>query len=96
MSILHHIQVIKDAAGHPAFAVVPYAEFLATYAAGKAVVPDEVVCAVADGETPMKAWRMYLGLTQGELAGRMGVTPASIAQMERARTPRRETVLKVT
>ncbi|GAP35194.1 DNA-binding protein [Piscinibacter sakaiensis] len=47
------------------------------------------------GVSPMAAWREHFGLTQAELAGRIGITQAAYAQMERVKQPRRATLEKV-
>jgi transcriptional regulator with XRE-family HTH domain len=43
----------------------------------------------------MAAWRDHLGLTQAEVAGRVGITQAAYAQMERVKQPRKATLEKV-
>jgi transcriptional regulator with XRE-family HTH domain len=43
----------------------------------------------------MAAWREHFGLTQAELAGRIGITQAAYAQMERVKQPRKATLEKV-
>jgi len=59
-------------------------------------VPDEVVnLACKPGVSPMAAWREHLGLTQAEVASRMGVAQAAYAQMEWAKQPRKATLDKV-
>lgn len=58
-------------------------------------VPNEVVGMVIEREmTPMKAWREHLGLTQADVAGRMGISQAALAQMENSQEPRRSTRVK--
>lgn len=44
--------------------------------------PSEVVNRLLDGETPVKVWREYRRLTQGQLAEHTGVTVAHISQIE--------------
>jgi len=41
------------------------------------------------------AWREHLGLSQAEVAGRIGITQAAYAQMERVKKPRKATLEKV-
>jgi DNA-binding XRE family transcriptional regulator len=43
----------------------------------------------------IQAWREYLGLTQQEVAERMGVTQSSFQETEKARKPRDTTLEKV-
>lgn len=92
---LTDIQTIKGADGAPAFVVVPYAEFVRRFAGGEALIPHEVVSATVDGATPMKAWREYLGLTQAEVAARLGISQAAYAQTEAAQRPRKATTVRV-
>jgi DNA-binding XRE family transcriptional regulator len=90
-------QVIVGADGKPAFVVVPYAQFRKLQGAtARSGVPNDVVnFAFERGASPMAAWREHLGLTQAEVAGRMGVSQAAYAQMERAKLPRKVTLEKV-
>ena len=95
MNTLTDLQTIKGPDGEPAYVVVPYAEFMQRYAGGESLIPHEVVSATVDGASPMKAWREHLGLTQAEVASRLGVTQASYAQTEAAARPRKTTVARV-
>lgn len=81
-----HLTIIKDMGGHPAFVVLPYAEYLTlkhhktetTY-----TIPNDVAGMVLkQGFTPCRAWREYLGLTQATIAERLGVTQSAYAQQE--------------
>ena len=60
-------------------------------------VPLEVMrLAVVDGLTLRRAWREYLGLTQAEVAGRMGITQPALSQLEAASArPRRATLKRL-
>ncbi len=89
------MQMIKGPDGAPAFVVIPYATFVARYAESNALIPHAVVSATVDGATPMKAWREHLGLTQGEVAIRLGVSQSAYAQTESAARPRRTTLRRV-
>lgn len=42
----------------------------------------------------VRAWREYLGLSQAEVAERMGVTQAAVSQLESAKRPRKATLEK--
>jgi len=95
MSAPTEIQTIKDPDGNPAFVVIPYAEFMRRFAGAEGLIPHEVVSATVDGASPMKAWREHLGLTQAEVASRMGVSQAAYAQTEAAARPRKTTVARV-
>jgi predicted transcriptional regulator len=46
-------------------------------------VPNEVVERVIMGKlAPIRAWREHLGLTQSEVAARMEISPAALAQIK--------------
>jgi DNA-binding XRE family transcriptional regulator len=59
-------------------------------------VPNEVVnLAYERSMSPMAAWREHFNLTQAEVAGRIGITQAAYAQMERVKQPRKATLEKI-
>ena len=84
MGILTDIQVIKKG-GKPAFAVIPYEDFLKLLPnEGDATIPHEVVGSIIKGGMNLlKAWRTHLGLTQKEVAKRAGITQSALSQMEK-------------
>ncbi|MFN3304787.1 MAG: helix-turn-helix domain-containing protein [Roseateles sp.] len=86
-----------NADGKPAFVVLPYDQFrrmTGGFADGS--VPNEVVnLSFERGVSAMAAWREHLGLTQAEVAGRIDITQADYAQMERVKQPRKATLAKV-
>jgi transcriptional regulator with XRE-family HTH domain len=43
----------------------------------------------------MAAWREHFGLTQADLAQRIGISQAAYAQMEHVKQPRKATLEKV-
>ena len=53
-------------------------------AAGE-TVPGEVVNAILDGASPLRAWRLYRGLTLDVLAARIGVSKGYLSQIEQGR-----------
>ena len=53
-------------------------------AAGE-TVPGEVVNAILDGASPLRAWRQHRGLTLDVLADRVGVSKGYLSQMEQGR-----------
>nr|WP_081084867.1 helix-turn-helix transcriptional regulator [Burkholderia cepacia] len=55
------------------------------------LIPHEVVSATADGVTPLRAWREYLGLTQVEVATRLGISQSAYAQQESSEKLRKST-----
>lgn len=84
-------QTILDASGNPAFVVLPYARFQELYEKKTdTTIPNKVVSAVAGGQSPVRAWRGHLKLTQKEVAARMGISQAAFAQMESAESQLRK------
>lgn len=45
-------------------------------------VPHEIVRRLVAGESPLRVWREYRGLSQTVLARAAGITPAYLSQME--------------
>jgi DNA-binding XRE family transcriptional regulator len=96
MSEPTNIQIIRDGAGEPAFVVVPYRDWVAFRNREEGAVPHAVVNLVFDNEwSPMRAWREHLGLTQAEVASRMGISQSAYAQTEASALPRKTTLRKV-
>ena len=76
-------QIIRDAAGNPAFVVVPYASWVKQSTIDSGMIPNEVMGhIIRDDMTPVKAWREYLGLTQAEVAKQASITQAALSQIE--------------
>ncbi len=90
-------QTVKDASGAIQYVVVPYADFLRLSSSVETAVPNEVVERVIMGKlTPIRAWREHLGLTQSEVAARMEVSQAALAQFESPEArPRKSTLRRV-
>lgn len=93
------VQIIKQN-GVPAFAVIPYADYLALTGQGdaaEATIPHEVVglVAIKNGWNLVKAWRKHLGISQKELAARAGVSQPALSQMENSDNPRSATLEKL-
>jgi len=104
MSVHTDVQIITRSNGIPAFAVIPWADYLAHYRGEPAAepepdkewVPNEVIgYMVKERLTPAAAWRKHLGLTQTEVAARIGITQAAYAQQETAKKPRKATREKI-
>ena len=79
-------QIIRSADGAPLFVLVPYDEYMTRTERPdeQVLLPHEVVkLAVVEGKGIIRAWREHLGLTQAELAGRLGITQSAYAQQER-------------
>lgn len=98
---LTNVQTIMQG-GKPAFVVIPYDEYIRAFPTEKNRIssgnriPHEVVGLTVSGEYSLaRAWREYLGLTQEEVAGRMGITQPALVQIENAKRPRRPTLQKL-
>ena len=78
-------QIIEDK-GQPLFVLVPYAEYVASLnrQPGKnAVIPLAVSKAAnLEDKSLARAWREYKGLSQAEMARRMGISRPAHAQLE--------------
>jgi DNA-binding XRE family transcriptional regulator len=77
-----NIQVINGPDGKPAFVVIPYADYVAEHFAERELIPHDVVSRTVDGATPVRAWREHLGLTQADVAERLGISQSAYAQQE--------------
>ena len=93
----HHAlhPTILEADGKPAFVVLRYAEYLALTGAkpdpvirapripADGTIPHEVVSLMAGNNwSIIRAWREYRGITQVEMAARLGIRQPSYAAME--------------
>ncbi|HFU0470708.1 TPA: helix-turn-helix domain-containing protein [Vibrio parahaemolyticus] len=94
-----NIQIIKQD-GKPAFAVIPYDEYLALAENHKSdedngvFIPHEVAKDILiNGTSYIAAWRKHLGVSQTELATRMGIKQSAVSQMEKPDiNPQRKTL----
>jgi predicted transcriptional regulator len=77
-----NIQIINGADGKPAYVVIPYADYVAEHQAERGTIPHAVISRTVDGATPVRAWREHLGVTQAEVAERLGVSQSAYAQQE--------------
>ncbi|HAT50974.1 MAG: helix-turn-helix transcriptional regulator [Nitrospirae bacterium] len=101
MSELTEYQTIMQD-GKPAFVVIPYEDFqrllpeVATvHSPSEHTIPHTVAKAtLLNGVSLVRAWREYLGLTQAELADRMGITQAALSQMEQLNAKLRKPTLE--
>ena len=96
------VQTLRDAHGNAAYAVLPMKTYIslldrAKRAPARALIPHAVVNLMFDGKgmSIARAWREHLELTQAQVAARMGVSQAALAQMESARRPRKATRAKL-
>jgi DNA-binding XRE family transcriptional regulator len=100
MNVLtENVQILRDKGGHPAFAVIPFAEYQALIhnkPKAEPGIPLEVVDKALEYEwSAAKAWREYLELTQVEVARRMGITQGSYAQLESKKVIRKSSREKI-
>ena len=95
MNARANVQIIKGPDGQPAFVVIPYDEYLAQANAGHGLIPHDVVSRTVDGATPVRAWREHLGLTQAELANRLGISQPAYAQQENSKRLRKSSRQKI-
>ncbi|MFZ2658303.1 MAG: helix-turn-helix transcriptional regulator [Victivallales bacterium] len=88
-------QVIEQD-GTPAFAVVPFKDFLRLIKP-EPTIPHEVVGLVVKKDISItRAWREYLKLTQQEAAKKTGITQAALSQIEKkGSTPHKATLAKL-
>ena len=61
---------------------------------GYVFAPREVSYMVAEGESPLRAWRRHKKLTQVEMARRMNVSRPAYTQMEQSENPHLATLEK--
>lgn len=95
MNARTNIQIINGPGGNPAFVVIPYDEYIANQAKGEGLIPHAVISATVDGATPVRAWREHLGLTQAEVATRMGVSQSAYAQQENSERLRKSSIERI-
>ncbi|MDR0467043.1 MAG: helix-turn-helix domain-containing protein [Deltaproteobacteria bacterium] len=85
MNELIRHQVIEDK-GQPLFVLVPYAEYVASLNRGteeSPVIPLAVSKAAnMEDKSLVRAWREYKGLSQADMAERMGISRPAYAQLE--------------
>ena len=92
-----------DYHGKPAFVLVPWEDFtrispyLENAAALRETIPQAVVKANVLHDVPIiKAWREYLGLTQEQVAEKIGMKQPSLARIESGSVkPRHSTIIKL-
>jgi DNA-binding Xre family transcriptional regulator len=81
------VQIINQD-NQPAFAVMPYSDYLALMQSIKKVdptIPHAVAgLCVRQRISLLAAWRIHRGLSRSELAQLIGMTEAAITQMERS------------
>jgi DNA-binding XRE family transcriptional regulator len=95
MKVPISIQVINGPDGKPSFVVIPYNDYIQAYQREHSLIPNEVVRSVVDGMTTVRAWREHLGLTQVEVAQKLGITQPSYAKQEASNGLRPASIKKI-
>ena len=91
-----NIQILKGADGKPAFAVIPYSVYMKLSKRHESTIPNDVIGKVVNHDmTPIRAWREHLGLTQAEVARRLGVSQSAYAQQEAKESLRKSSREKI-
>ena len=94
MNVPTNVQIIEQN-GKPAFAVIPYPEYLKLFP-DEDSVPHEVVGLIVKKDFNLaKAWRIHLGLTQKEVAKRAGISQSALSQIEKTENSRSATLEKL-
>lgn len=91
------VQIVKQD-GVPVAAVLPWNEFKRLAALDEPLsegIPHAVVERVIAGETPVKAWRKYLDMTQNEAAEKLGISQGAYAQLEKAAHHQESTLKRI-
>ena len=85
MNVLTDHQIIEKN-GEPLFVLVPYEEYLSLIQEKTAepTIPHDVIeLHILEEKSLIRAWREYKGLSQQEVAERMGVSQSAYSQMEK-------------
>ncbi len=98
-SVSNSVQILRDAGGQPAFAVLPFAQYcdlMKSRPQSEPGIPASVVDLAMDSDcSAARAWREHLQLTQAEVAQRMGITQGAYAQLETKKTVRKSSREKI-
>jgi len=101
MNVPTNVQIIRNASGLPAFAIVPWDDYLKSLPQSEPTdddvyIPNEVVgYMIKEGMSVIAAWRKHLGFSQATVAERIGISQAAYAQQEAAKKPRKVTREKI-
>ncbi|MES2116622.1 MAG: helix-turn-helix transcriptional regulator, partial [Pseudomonadota bacterium] len=91
-----NIQILNGPDGRPAFVVIPYDDYIRDHKENSDYTPHEVVGLMVKNDwTPVRAWREHFGLTQQQMAERMGITQPAYAQQEVGKKPRKASREKI-
>jgi len=97
MNVPTNVQIIRQPNGLPAFAIVPWDDYIKSLSMqDDEHVPNAVVgYMVKEGLSAIAAWRKHLGLSQSDVAARIGISQSAYAQQEAATKPRKTTREKI-
>ena len=88
-------QIIKQGKD-PLFVLVPYDEYIDLMRDEELTIPHEVVEKhIMEDKTMIKAWREHKGISQKELAKKIGISQAALSQMESRGTERKSSLEKL-
>lgn len=91
-----NIQTISRPDGSIEYVVLPYEDYLKLASKAENLVPNSVVNLALDHDwTAVRAWREQLGLTQSEVAERLGITQSAYAQQEVSHKLRKSSRVKI-
>jgi DNA-binding XRE family transcriptional regulator len=91
-------EIIHAKDGTPAYAVIPYDQFLTLNidTSDELGVPHEVVSIMVRKNCSItRAWREHLGITQQEMADRLGVAQPTYQRMENSNNMQMDTRKKI-
>ena len=89
-------QIIRNN-GTPMFVIIPYEEYQQLVGCQnlETTIPHEVVeKSIVEELGLIRAWRVYKGLSQETVAGKMGISQAAYSQMERPKARLRRATLE--
>lgn len=86
----HHV-IRHD--GLPVAVVVPYGDYVRAFETDEVTIPHEVVMRSIDVSL-IRAWREHFGLSQAEVAARMGISQAAYQKLEGKEAHHRLATLK--
>lgn len=97
MNKLTDVQIIHGPDGKPAYAVIPYAQYqLQLRRKADDLTPQAIVKKIfIEHMSPARAWREHLGLTQSDVAERLGISQPAYAQQESSDKLRKSTRIKI-
>lgn len=94
----NNVQIIEQS-GKPAFAVIPYDDYLELTEQkrdNEALIPHEVVGLVIKNNWNLaKAWRKHLGISQKELSKKANISQSALSQMENSDNLKSKTLEKL-